>query len=75
MSFTPCKRCGGSGWFDNEPCCDWGGEYFCDDCGEPLEDDDVELCEEEHTCMDCFNEMARDQQDEDELNDSAFRTP
>jgi len=55
--FIECNRCNGTGYRDNEPCCDDGGNYYCDVCDERMDGSESQLehCskDDEHICIWC----------------------
>lgn len=54
MSIQYCARCKGTGYYDNEPCCD--PRVLCDNCGRDMTDEphtDGLTPHEEHICQVC----------------------
>lgn len=63
--FNPCISCGGTGIAgrfgprgEQEPCCDYGGTYHCDNCLEEITDaDGMTPDDQEHLCETCNDEI------------------
>jgi|19_taG_2_1085344.scaffolds.fasta_scaffold03134_1 hypothetical protein len=53
--FKECNVCNGYGFIMGDICCEDGGIYFCDECGETMLDDELQHAQRDdrHICCEC----------------------